>query len=383
MKIGIITFQLAWNCGAVLQCYALQEYLNSLGHEAIVINYRPQYKEYRYQKYGNPFVNAAKELQTGGPKRAAKKFVRTILNYREGSEYLRQWNGFKYFCEKYLSLTKEYDSVEALRSDPPDCDLYISGSDQLWNPKLTNGKLDEAYFLNFGNENVRRITYAISACELNIDQYGCQLKELCRRLDVLSLREAEGKDKLEILTEKEINICPDPTFLVNTDVFKRIIADKQKPDKDYIVVYVLEDSSGDSSRLFLQVGKLKEHYQKEVLVITGPRNWPYPVTQIRGICPEEFLYYINNAFCVVSNSFHATVFSVLFQKQFVTMGFRNRSTRMLELLNNVGLQNRYYDDTKDIIAIMEEKIEYSKIEKKIEVLRNQGTRYLETALRSE
>lgn len=73
LKIGIITFQLAWNCGAVLQCYALQEYLNSLGHEAIVINYRPQYKEYRYQKYGNPFVNAAKELQTGGPKRAGKK----------------------------------------------------------------------------------------------------------------------------------------------------------------------------------------------------------------------------------------------------------------------------------------------------------------------
>ena len=87
-------------------------------------------------------------------------------------------------------------------------------------------------------------------------------------------------------------------------------------------------------------------------MITGPRNWPFPVTQIRGICPEEFLYYINNAFCVVNNSFHATVFSILFEKQFVTMGFRNRSARMLELLNNVGLQNRYYDNTKDIIEII-------------------------------
>lgn len=383
VKIGIITFQLAWNCGAVLQCYALQEYLQSLGHEAIVINYCPQYKEYRYKKYGNPFVNAIKELQTGGPKRATKKFVRTILNYREGSEYLRQWNGFKVFCEKYLNLTRKYDSIEALRIDPPDCDLYISGSDQLWNPKLTNGQLDEVYFLDFGNENVRRITYAISVCELNMDQYGCRLKELCHRLDAVSLREVEGKEKLEILIKREVSICPDPTFLVNTDVFKRIIADKQKPNKDYIVVYALEDSSGDSSQLFSQVGKLKERYQKEVLVITGPRNWPFSVTQIRGICPEEFLYYINNAFCVVNNSFHATVFSILFKKQFVTMGFRNRSARMLELLNNVGLQNRYYDNTKDIIEIMEEKIEYYKIERKIEVLRDQGTSYLKAAICSE
>ena len=85
----------------------------------------------------------------------------------------------------------------------------------------------------------------------------------------------------------------------------------------------------------------------------------------------------------MNNSFHATVFSILFEKQFVTMGFRNRSARMLELLNNVGLQNRYYDNTKDIIEIMEEKIEYYKIERKIEVLRDQGTSYLKAAICSE
>ena len=225
MKVGIITFQLAWNCGAVLQCYALQEYLRKLGNEVVVINYRPAYKEYRYKKYGNPFVNAYKELQTSGTKSAAKKFARTVLNYRADSEHIRQWNGFKEFCEKYLNLTREYTNIDELRADPPPCELYISGSDQLWNPKLTNGRLDEVYFLNFGNENVRRITYAISACELNLNKYGSQLKELCCGLDALSLRETEGKEKLEFLLGKEISICPDPTFLLDTDVFKRIIGD--------------------------------------------------------------------------------------------------------------------------------------------------------------
>lgn len=377
MKIGIITFQLAWNCGAVLQCYALQEYLRTLGHEVVVINYRPKYKEYRYRKYGNPFVNASKELQNAGPKRAIKCFARTILNYRAGSEHLHQWNGFKEFCEKYLNLTRKYDSIDALRTDPPACDLYISGSDQLWNPKLTNGQLDEAYFLNFGNENVRRITYAISTCELNLEQYGRQMKALCGKIDALSLRESEGKDKLQTLLGKHISICPDPTFLVNTDVFRRLFADKQKPERDYIVVYALEDGSGDSSHLFSQVRKLKERYGKEILVISGPRKWPYQVTQIRGICPEEFLYYIHNAFCIVNNSFHATVFSILFQKQFVTMGFQNRSVRMMRLLENTGLQNRFCGDKGDVCMIMEEKIEYKDVINRIKGLRQTGISYIE------
>lgn len=376
MKIGIITFQLAWNCGAVLQCYALQEYLKSLGHEVAVINYRPLYKKYRYTKYGNPFVNASKEFRTNGVKRAAKKFVRTILDYRQGSEHLRQWNGFTSFCWQYLNLTREYLSVDELRADPPICDLYISGSDQLWNPKLTNGQLDKAYFLDFGDHNTRRISYAISACELNLDRYGIELQNLCSGLDALSLREPDGKNLLEQLLGKAINICPDPTFLVEPAVFRNVIADRKKPEKEYIVVYALEDNAGGETDLIEPVWKLKEYYHKEVLVISGPHRWPFEVKQIRGICPEEFLDYIANAFCVINNSFHATVFSILFQKQFVTMGFKNRNTRMLTLLNQLDLQNRICDKNQDVVAVMEQIIEYERLENKIKKMQSAGTKYL-------
>ena len=109
----------------------------------------------------------------------------------------------------------------------------------------------------------------------------------------------------------------------------------------------------------------------------GPHKWPFPVKQIRGICPEEFLFYINYAFCVVNNSFHATVFSILFQKQFVTMAFQNRSVRMLELLKKVGLQDRYCDRDQNTITIMEKKIEYNKVEDKINKMKIKGIDYID------
>lgn len=380
MKIGVITFQLAWNCGAVLQCYALQEYLKSLGHEVAVINYRPQYKEYRYRKYGNPVRNAWKAFRLHGGKRAAKAFVRTILNYRSKSEHIRQWNGFKAFNETYLHLTRVYRRMEELQSDPPVCDVYISGSDQLWNPKLTNGALDEAYFLQFGSEEARRITYAISACELDVPHYGRQIKRLCRRIDALSLREEAGKEELETLLERKIALCPDPTFLVNPDLFTKMIGGKTKPDQDYIVVYVLEDGSGQYGALFSQVEKLKTACKKEVLVLSGPRRWPFPVRQIRGITPEEFLYSINHAFCVVNNSFHATVFSILFQKQFVTMGFQNRNARMTELLKKVGLEDRYCGEGGTMAVILKDPIRYDQVEKRVEELSSEGKKYIRDQL---
>lgn len=169
--------------------------------------------------------------------------------------------------------------------------------------------------------------------------------------------------------------------MVDTNVFKKIVANRTVDDYyDYIVVYALEDASRDSSKLIAQVKRLKERYKKEVLVICGPRKWPFPVKQIRGICPEEFLYYIDHAFCVVNNSFHATVFSILFRKQFVTMGFQSRSVRMLELLRETGLESRYCSENNDAVTIMEEKIDYSKHEKELERLRKIGSNYLDTQI---
>ena len=303
MKIGIITFQLAWNCGAVLQCYAMQEFIKSKGHDVVVINYRPDYKKYRYVKYCNPFLTAKREIEgTKGFKEAVKRYInkfgRTILNFRSSSEHIRQYNGFQSFCQERLNLTREYSSVEQLMQYPPKCDIYISGSDQLWNPKLTNNELDPAYFLQFGAKTTKRITYAVSACEFNVAKDGESLRVLCAPLDHISLREHEGKEIIEELSGKKIEICPDPTFLPNRDVFDVLQPKNIVGKQDYILVYLLSDATDDTSAFDI-VKKIKEITDKEVFVISGPRHWPYEVTQIQGVLPEEFVYYIKNASFVV------------------------------------------------------------------------------------
>lgn len=384
MKIGIITFQLAWNCGAVLQCYALQTCIEELGYDVEVINYRPTYKEYRYKKYCNPFVQAKKEWETTAPiktkaLKASKKFVRTILNYRNDSEHINQWRGFSEFTGKYLHLTNVYSSIDELRENAPICDVYISGSDQLWNPKLTNNQLDQAYFLRFGAKETRRITYAISACELDLNEYGKKLKEYTKNIDFISLREKNYLQAYESTLGVQISICPDPTLLINSDAYTEFTKSVGADKKDYILVYALEDGRG-SVALFKYVDELRRHYKRKVLVICGPHKWPFPVEQIKGITPCEFVYYIKNAFCIVSNSFHATAFSVIYNKKFATLGFKNRSARMQELLDNLGLTDRMVTQDRDIISIMDKEIDYSDVEKRIKLQRKTGIDYLKRTI---
>lgn len=384
MKIGIITFQLAWNCGAVLQCYAMQEYLKSRGHDVVVINYRPDYKKYRYVKYCNPFLTAKKEIEgTKGFKGAAKKYInkfgRTILNFRSDSEHIRQYYGFQSFCQERLNLTQVYTSIEELNQCPPECDVYISGSDQLWNPKLTNNELDSAYFLQFGAKSINRITYAISACEFDPEKNGETLRTLSNQLDHISLREHEGMETIEKLTGKKIEICPDPTFLPDRNVFDILEPKYVVGKQDYILVYLLTDTTNDTSAFDI-VKKIKEKTNKEVLVISGPRHWPYEVTQIQGVLPEEFVFYIKNASFVVCNSFHATVFSILYKKQFITLSFKNRNSRMLELLHNLDLTSRMLKDVNDLDELLEDTIDYTAVEKKAQAQHEIGAEYLERCL---
>ena len=381
MKIGIITFQFAWNCGAVLQCYALKKYLENDDNQVVVINYCPKYKEYRYKKYGNPFINAKMAFKSGGIKRSCKKFLRTLLNYRKESEHIRQWKGFRDFTHRFLNLTKEYSSLDSLQSNPPDCDVYISGSDQLWNPNLTNNDLDEVYFLNFGNPNIKKLTYAVNACELDLDVYGKRVKQLCSPLNYISLREKDNMIALEQIIGKKIEVCPDPTFLIEVEEYEAILKKENDTFTDYILVYALEDGTDNNSLLFERVKKLQSNYNKKIIVISGPHRWPYKVEQIRGITPSEFLSYIKNAFCVICNSFHATVFSILYEKKFVTYGFKNRNTRVKELLNILGLSDRSISNDEEIVSKMEHIIHYNDVREKINNLKLIGKEYLKNALK--
>ena len=168
MKVGIITFHFAHNQGAVLQCYALQKVLEDSGHSPYVIDYRPAYHAVRYTARKNPFVlanNSWKKYRKSSFARrvylSCRGFARGMVTLVKPSDKTREKN-FEAFINKHLALTARFSSLGKLKKHAPAFDAYISGSDQLWNPELLDGNLDPAYFLNFGSDSVRRITFAIS-----------------------------------------------------------------------------------------------------------------------------------------------------------------------------------------------------------------------------
>ena len=152
MKIKTITCHDVYNLGASLQAYALQNYLLSLGHEVEIIHYKPDYLSNHHKlwlvanpKFNIPFIKQLYLL--------AKLPGRLIA--------LKRKKVFDSFTSKYLRLTRRYNSYEDLKNDAPEADCYIAGSDQIWNTLFRNGR-DAAFYLDFGNQNIKRISYAAS-----------------------------------------------------------------------------------------------------------------------------------------------------------------------------------------------------------------------------
>lgn len=385
MKIGIITFQMAWNCGAVLQCYALQEFLRGKGFEVVIINYCPKYKAERYKKYPNPlfsfFYTYKNQTHLKFIDRIIKSIKasgRTILNYSSKSGRLKLKRDFESFCNTNLILTRKYISLDELKKDAPECDVYISGSDQLWNPKLTNWKLDGAYFLDFGKKSTRRITYAVSACELDIFQYKQKLNYYGKKLDAISLREIDQKEEFEEAFGKEVSVCLDPTFLIPVEEYKKIENNKNIPDYKYILVYAL-DNPGKNDVLFNETRRLKQRLNLPVYVIAGPHKWPYQIVQYKprdGISPGEFLSFIKNAETIITNSFHATVFSILYRKEFFSIGTPGRSNRIINLLNCCGLSHRMLTEGVNSEELLKETIDFESVFDALSKYREVSIHYL-------
>ena len=189
MKVCTITCHDVYNQGASLQALALATYLDKIGCETKIIDYKPEYSNTYYNlgkvanpRFERPFVKQA-YLLAKMPRRLVSIFFRA--------------KPFDRFKNRYLPLTKHYTTLEQLKADPPQADVYIAGSDQIWNTFLPNGK-DGAFFLEFAPEKSRKISYAASfATETVYAPYLDFVKDALKRFDAVSLREASSLPLLE------------------------------------------------------------------------------------------------------------------------------------------------------------------------------------------
>ena len=344
MKIKTITCHHVYNYGASLQAYALQHYLESLGHEVEIIDFNPWFHCDRY----NPFWIPKNAI--GRAASIIKKFplLRYIWcpykAYRGGM--FKTWGrkaAFDAFEKEYYHLTSiKYFSSEELMQNPPMADAYIAGSDQIWNTFSNNGK-EPGYYLDFGNDQTKRISYAASLATNSIkDECKDFIKEKLAKFSSISVREKTGASLLADLGISNVSVVLDPVFLLDKREWKQLSLKGYLyglSHESYVLVY---DFLGNDDNMISFVKAYAKEKSLKIVSINDFSERGYADININNAGPLEFLSLIDNAACVIASSFHATAFSVIFQKEFYTFSLKghHNSSRMLDFLSSLGLQDR-------------------------------------------
>ncbi len=324
MKIKTITCHDVYNVGASLQAYALCIYLQSLGHDVQIIDYKPAYlsRHYSLSRVNNPRFDKplVREL-----------FLLAKLPSRLKARLSERKKRFDAFRDTYLPLTKRYDSFDVLKADPPKADVYVAGSDQIWNPLFPNGK-DPAFFLQFTPEGTKRVSYAASFAGDSLrDEDRARMTPWLKSLHAVSVREKSGVALLETMGIDGVQVC-DPVLLLSKEKWETVATLPQI--MDYILVYDFESNS-----LIREAAlALREQTGKSIVSVFAN---DYADVLLADLGPCEFVGAIENAAVVISNSFHATVFSLIFHREcFVVDRSEGINARMRDLLESVGMSDR-------------------------------------------
>lgn len=343
MRIEILTIHRLNNFGSALQAMALYEYIADLGYDVEIIDYHPAYYN------GNKIRN----------------YVGRIL-YRKN--IANREKKFDEFLNRNVRLSvHRYKMLEALEKNHPAADLYIAGGDQLWNYHHICGK-DDTYKLVFWHG--RKISYGTSmGGNFFSKEQLLDLKSKIKDFETISLRE---KQSLSLLKEIGLNATwvVDPVMLLPTDRYKKLMIKPKEREKFAFVYLVSPSAILDSAVEYLsKVCKLK------IIVYSGVAHKCKCDIQKRELGPEEVLGYIYNAEFVLSSSFHATVFSILFKKKFaVILPGETTNERLFDLLSwtkyedgiiktlseleMLYMKDNWYTDEKE--KIIEERVQESK-----------------------
>jgi len=329
-KAGILTYHNAENYGAALQTYALMKTVQNLGLECEVIDYRNR---------GVFIRNTIKNIY----------YLLTVQNP------IKNHRGYQQFIDQHLHLTKNvYRSLLQFEADADQFDFLLFGSDQIWNPDLSNG-FDPLFFGQF-QTRAKKIAYSASLGKDQITSEERQtLNDLITSLDAVGVRE----ETMLPLIDRDATCVVDPCMLLSAEDWEAI-ATPSPARQDYILVYQLF-----SNKAILETAAaLADDLNKEVLLIS-----PYPTIKkkrrihpLGRISPSEFLGYYQNADLVISDSFHGAIFSILLKKVFYTILPSVKTSRITSLLEKLTLTERIVTSNQLPPAT----IDYTKVQPRLE-----------------
>lgn len=330
MRVGILTYHNAINYGAVLQAYALQQVVKKLGVECEIIDYscpavEKQYRRKKISDHAN-----------------WKVYVMDILS---GHRLDRKKEAFEKFRKQYLSLSDKMDVVsgEGLK----DYDAIIVGSDQVFNPKNTEG--DSAYLLDL-QCSAKKIAYAASIgnnefLDLWKTRYNIDYEKLLKSFYRLSFREEDASIFVSNLLNDSYETVLDPVLLAGSELWKDFQADASE---EYIFVYNL----GNIPLLVECVQAMHKETGLKVYVVNKDIKGDFLLRgfeNVSSLSPADFLKMLSGAKYVITDSFHGTAFSVLYHKNFssvVNPHKNNTNSRIVNLLNKLQLEERIVSDAE-------------------------------------
>lgn len=332
MKIGIITMHKPISYGSALQAYALQETLESLGYEAEIIDYQYPNKVHRQSK--NRFLDLLA---------AVRSF---IFNALYGFSNIKKQKRFEQFWKNHFKLSIYYPTKESIISNPPQYDIYCTGSDQVWNPNFT--KSDTTFLLSFVDNNKRKISYSSSFAikELPSDFVDIYQKYLSMYTQ-LSVRETSGIDIIKGLLNRDAICVCDPTILVSKDRWLELsYKSKINIRKPYILVFMLGYSFNPYPEVNSIIEQIQEKIGCNIICLDGDKYDVFRLHTkvVKSAGPEEFLSLVRNATYVITSSFHGVVFSTIFEKAFTAIiNEDGLDSRIPDFLNKIGLYNNAVD----------------------------------------
>lgn len=327
-RVGIITFHCSDNYGAMLQAYGLKTYLRGRGIRADIVRYEP------------PFMTGRHWWIPYAPLKGM--FVYTMRGWRSnvrlGKRFFHRKRNMAVFRNSYLvdAEQKKMFFLPQLKNLAYSC--YLVGSDQIWNPEITCG-LRKAYFGAFKSRKEKKvIVYAASIGGESLpEKYRKDFAKLLDSVDAVSVREQAAVPYIQGLYQGEVTAVCDPVLLLEEKSWRHV--ERRPRKKGYILVYMTEEND----TLISCVKQLSEEKKLPVIELrssAGASDQDFIADYEAG--PAEFLGYIHKADYVVTNSFHGTVFSIIFQKSFMAFGHSCFGARICNVLQILGLEERLY-----------------------------------------
>lgn len=365
MKIGIITYHRAENYGSVLQAYALSRYLSKMGHKVELIDFHTKKQDQMYTLF-EPIKDVMSLIRN----------VYSALYYPKNK--LKKYR-FKKFVENILPIGKyelnEFSDLSILNKE---YDYFICGSDQVWNTQCYD--FNSAYLLDFVKNKEKCISYAPSIGTDSINyEYAHMFKNNLSKFHAISMREEKGAKCLENILKRKISVVPDPVLLLE-EIEWNVLMNDTLPKEKYIFCYFI--GNVDGMRSFAESLRKKTGY-KLIVVNNSLRDISYKYSKMYSAGPQEFLTLLKNCEYVCTDSFHATVFSLIFHKKFWTftgVGGSSTKSRIENILKKAHLEERMlnfeYDKKEDYLK----EINYVQVDEYIKKYISIGKDYLKRSL---